>query len=221
MLQHLGLLEEERLRLLCMVRPLLETTVRLHQVSLVLLEWQQLPSSRAGSQMQYLHLSSVSWCHLYGCFHYLILRIEADQETWLLDVSIRRPGLCVKLKPRIGGGFDWHNGDYDGAEGVLVGMMQLGSEYTSTAQVYITSSPNPELPSEASAVPIFHLAPIPPGAKGHLAIALDGELKGQKVLIMESDGDQLVITPADEVGGKIASARSGQLCKWVASWDTR
>lgn len=146
---------------------------------------------------------------------------EADQETWLLDASVKRPGLCVKLRPRPDGDFEWHNGDYDGAEGVLVGVMQVGSDYTSTAQVYITSSPRADLPVEVSAVPIYHLAPIPPGGKGQLAIALDGELKGQKVVIMDSDGDQLVITPSDEVGGKIASARSGQLCKWVASWDAR
>lgn len=136
----------------------------------------------------------------------------------MLDAAVRRPGLCVRLKPRVGGGFEWHNGDYDGAEGVLLAVMQVSSDYTTTAQIYVTHSPRPELPLEASSVPIFHLAPIPPASKGQLAIALDGELKGQKVTIMESDGDQLVISPADEVGGKIISARSGQLCKWVANW---
>ena len=140
---------------------------------------------------------------------------EVDPETWLLDASVRRPGLCVKFR-----GSEWHNGDYEGAEGVLVGVMQVGSDYTTTAQVHVTHSPRPDLPAEASSVPIFNLVPIPAGSTGELAIALDGELKGQKVKIMESDGDQLVITPADEVGG-YTSARSEQLCKWVASWDAR
>lgn len=146
---------------------------------------------------------------------------EADQDTWLLDAAVRRPGLCVKFKPRsVSGEFEWHDGDYDGAEGVLIGVMQVGTDYLTTAQVHITQLPRPDLPAEVSSVPIFNLAPIPPGSKDQLAVALDGELRGQKVKIMESDGDQLIITSAEEVGGKITSARSGQLCKWVASWQS-
>ena len=67
-------------------------------------------------------------------------------------------------------------------------------------------------------MPTKFLVPVTPDSKGDVAVALDGELRGQKVLVIEIDGDQLVIRPEDEEAGAISSARSTQFCKWVRQW---
>lgn len=137
--------------------------------------------------------------------------VEVDQETWLLDADIRQPGLCVIIQPRADSGEHWHDGAYDNAEGVLIRVLQVGSNYTTTAQVRVKDPPRSDLPQEIT-IPVYFLLPALPITNSE-AIVLHGDLKGRQVNVVAYEDDELAIAVA---GGKIESAKKETLCKWTS-----
>ena len=143
---------------------------------------------------------------------------------WLLDSDLAEKvsGIMVEVRGSFasGGAAGWHNGDYEGKQGVVLSVFNTNNDtFDSTARVRFFQPVDPLQP--ILPVPVTYLWPVHPENKGDDVIILSGgQAKGQEAkveavesrntmvlttketfLVIDSHPDRLVrIRQVDEVG---------------------
>lgn len=118
--------------------------------------------------------------------------LPRDGIHWLLNPVIsNKSGMAVVIAGSSGGHQDvgWHNGDYEGAHGVILSVFNTGSmSFSSTARVKILE-PREGAPT-VFAIPIKYLSPVRPSVFGQKALILDEECIGEVAIIREEGSSE-------------------------------
>ncbi|KAH9946425.1 transcription elongation factor Spt5 [Epithele typhae] len=118
--------------------------------------------------------------------------------TWLLDPDLKDKvnGMFVEVKGSFGAD-GWHNGDYEGKQGVVLSVLATGNDtFESTARVRFLDPVDRLQP--ILAVPVHLLSPIHPEKQGEEVVILAGNNKGLEARVedVESSSSMVLTTKA-------------------------
>ncbi|KAH8104706.1 hypothetical protein BXZ70DRAFT_610545 [Cristinia sonorae] len=116
-------------------------------------------------------------------------------SRWLLLPLARTNGITVEIKHSFPENENpgWNNGDFEGLQGVVLSVLNLGDGLArSTATVRLANPPDED--HRDYPIPVDCLWPVPPSKAGELAIILVGQFCGQvaKLRQLEEEGVWLV-----------------------------
>ena len=113
----------------------------------------------------------------------------AIAEDWLLDpVFSSQAGLVISIhgSARTLASCGWHDGDYEGAHGLVLSVFNTrrgNTGFASTARVRMLAPLSPEV--HTFAVPVSYLRPVPPDDVGQSALIVSGGHKGHVAKLRE------------------------------------
>ncbi|KAI0770488.1 hypothetical protein C8Q74DRAFT_905673 [Fomes fomentarius] len=110
-------------------------------------------------------------------------------DDWLLDPAVaRHAGLIVTVHGSVKNGSDngWHDGAYEGTEGIVLSVFNTGPNNTmfpSTARVRFQRLRDPGV--DVVVVPVSYLRPVSPNAVGQDAVIIGGRCIGEIARVRE------------------------------------
>jgi hypothetical protein len=104
---------------------------------------------------------------------------------WLIDSAVKGKKVVVEISGRAEG--KWADGEHDGLKGYVVSVFDTRTETTSrTAQIMpLHANQNKD---KIMTVPIEYLLPVSPTAAHEYAVIMDGQHKGEDVVLREEAG---------------------------------
>lgn len=112
---------------------------------------------------------------------------------WLLEPEFadKVHGIVVEVKASFGSS-GWHNGDYEGKQGVVLSLFNTGNDtFDSTARVRFDDPIDVLQP--ILAVPVQFLVPVHPENKGEDVLVLAGSSKGQLARVEAVESRSLMV----------------------------
>ena len=99
---------------------------------------------------------------------------------------------------------------YEGKQGIVMGVFESGRNFTNTAQVKLDG-----ITQELSQIPIEYLRPIPPSKVSDTVYGLHGDYKGKLMEILDYAREKCIVRIMQSEDEPIRDYHTNQLCKWV------
>jgi transcription elongation factor SPT5 len=133
--------------------------------------------------------------------------VTVPPDLWLIDPAFRGKKVVVEISGRTKG--KWAEGEYDGLKGYVLSVFDPRTETTSrTAQFMPLHAKD-----KVMTVPIEYLLPVNPTAPQERVIIMDGEHKGDEVVVREESGPGNWTVNPPQVGSAFYNCPGDQMVR--------
>ncbi|PCH36846.1 hypothetical protein WOLCODRAFT_127725 [Wolfiporia cocos MD-104 SS10] len=125
---------------------------------------------------------------------------------WLLDPDfVTKKGMVVEVRESFGAN-GWHNGDYEGKDGVVLSVFDTHNE-TFAAMARVRFREPLVADQDVLTVPVELLRPVHPSDKDENVMILHGQHKGERAKVNVVEASLMVVTTADFVVEEITAEK--------------